>query len=163
MRFGGIVLVVLLGLTACSSEPVPREPEASASSATPPATLPSMPAQAKKDSPEGAAAFVKHYIDVVNLAANSGRTKPMLSLSHECAPCDSFAMAFSDEPTGDQRFTGKLWSLKRIVASSDRAPLIVRAELAVREGRESNPYAFAFILSESPPYKIQDIRMADKS
>ncbi len=72
MRFGGIVLAVLLTLGACASDPEPKEPKRTATSATPTATPPTMPAQAKEDSPEGAAAFVKHYIDVFNYASNTG-------------------------------------------------------------------------------------------
>jgi len=72
MRFGGIVLVVLLTLGACSSDPEPKEPRRTTTSTAPTATPPTMPAQAKQDTPEGAAAFVKHYIDVFNYASNTG-------------------------------------------------------------------------------------------
>ncbi|MET1062966.1 MAG: DUF6318 family protein, partial [Aeromicrobium sp.] len=82
MRFGGIVFAALLVLGACSSDPVPKEPAATSSApATPTATPPAMPEQAKQDSPEGAAAFVKHYVDVFNYAASTGDVDELSRLS----------------------------------------------------------------------------------
>ena len=63
----------------------PKEPKRTATSATPTATPPTMPAQAKEDTPEGAAAFVKHYIDVFNYAASTGDVEELSRLSSPTA------------------------------------------------------------------------------
>ena len=97
MRFGGIVLAVLLTLGACSSDPEPKEPKRTATSATPTATPPTMPAQAKEDTPEGAAAFVKHYIDVFNYASNTGDVEELSRLSSpDCEGCQSYIKLYRD-------------------------------------------------------------------
>ncbi|WP_332662819.1 DUF6318 family protein, partial [Aeromicrobium sp.] len=96
MRFGGIVLAALLTLGACSSDPEPKEPKRTAS-ATPTATPPTMPAQAKEDTPEGAAAFVKHYIDVFNYASNTGDVEELSRLSSpDCKGCQSYITLYRD-------------------------------------------------------------------
>ena len=66
-------LLALVVVAGCGGDPEPKEPKSvPTASTTPTATPPTMPAQAKENSPEGAAAFVKHYIDVFNYASNTG-------------------------------------------------------------------------------------------
>ncbi len=67
MRLAIAVLLLLVAAGCSEPEPEPREPTATAS-ATPTVAEPTMPAQAKENTPEGAAAFVHHYIDVFNYA-----------------------------------------------------------------------------------------------
>lgn len=163
MRFGGIVLAALLTLGACSSDPEPKEPKPTATSATHTATPPTMPAQAKEDTPEGAAAFVKHYIELVNYAANTGDSEPMAAASQACKPCQSFGDAFSEEPTDGERFAGKLWKPTKLTVGSTRDPLTVRAELLVQEGRKRNPYTFNFLLTTDSPFRVRSISMVAES
>src|SRR5690349_8067777 len=112
MRFGGIVLVVLLSLGACSSDPEPKEPKRTATSAAPTSTPPTMPAQAKEDTPEGAAAFVKHYIDVFNYAARTGDVEELSRLSSpECKPCTRYAAKFEAIYAKGDRISVRLWDL----------------------------------------------------
>ncbi len=59
-----VVAALLLVVVAGCSDPEPVEPSATP---TPTITVPTMPAQAKENTPEGAAAFVNHYIDVLEL------------------------------------------------------------------------------------------------
>ncbi|AXT85390.1 hypothetical protein C6I20_09460 [Aeromicrobium sp. A1-2] len=115
MRFGGIVLVVLLTLAACSSDPAPREPASGASSATPTTTPPTMPAQAKLDSPEGAAAFVKHYIDVFNYAAATGDVDELSRLSDpDCEGCQRYITLYRDTYEAGGYFKGGEWNLSEL-------------------------------------------------
>ncbi len=124
MRFGGIVLAVLLTLGACSSDPEPKEPKRTATSATPTATPPTMPAQAKEDTPEGAAAFVKHYIDVFNYASNTGDVEELSRLSSpDCEGCQSYIKLYRDTYKAGGYFKGSDWTLERPV------------ELGARSGR----------------------------
>jgi hypothetical protein len=110
MRFGGIVLAVLLTLGACSSDPEPKEPKRTATSATPTATPPTMPAQAKEDTPEGAAAFVKHYIDVFNYASNTGDVEELSRLSSPaCKGCQSYIKLYRDTYKAGGYFNDDGW------------------------------------------------------
>jgi hypothetical protein len=113
MRFGGIVFVALLVLGACSSDPVPKEPAATSSApATPTATPPAMPEQAKQDSPEGAAAFVKHYVDVFNYAASTGDVDELSRLSAAtCEGCQSYITLYRKTYDAGGYFKGGEWKI----------------------------------------------------
>jgi hypothetical protein len=117
MRFGGIVLAALLLLGACSSDPQPKEPKRSATTSdpTPTATVPTMPAQAEEDSPEGAAAFVKHYIDVFNYAASTGDVDELSRLSSpDCEGCQSYIKLYKDTYEAGGYFKGGTWRLSNL-------------------------------------------------
>lgn len=112
MRFGGIVLAALLTLGACTSDPEPKEPKRTATSATPTATPPTMPAQAEEDTPEGAAAFVKHYIDVFNYAASTGDVEELSRLSSpDCKGCQSYIKLYRDTYKAGGYFRDADWTL----------------------------------------------------
>lgn len=164
MRFGGIVVAAALILGACSSDPAPKEPTTSAPSAspaTPAPAAPTMPPQAQEDSPEGAAAFVKHYIALVNFAANTGETSSMIEASANCEACESFAGAFAQEPEDGERFGGKLWTLNQVAVRKAPTGVVVRAELTVRQAKSSRGYAFEFTLTPSAPFRVRDISSAE--
>jgi hypothetical protein len=113
MRFGGIVLAALLVLGACSSDPVPKEPAATSSTpASPTATPPDMPEQARQDSPEGAAAFVKYYVDVFNYAASTGDVDELSRLSAPtCEGCQSYISLYRKTYDAGGYFKGADWTL----------------------------------------------------
>ncbi|MET0767866.1 MAG: DUF6318 family protein, partial [Aeromicrobium sp.] len=105
--------MALLVLGACSSDPVPKEPAATSSApATPTATPPAMPEQAKQDSPEGAAAFVKHYVDVFNYAASTGDVDELSRLSAAtCEGCQSYITLYRETYDAGGYFKGADWTL----------------------------------------------------
>ncbi|MEV7396646.1 DUF6318 family protein [Aeromicrobium sp. NPDC092404] len=112
MRFGGTVLAALLTLGACSSDPEPREPKRTATSAAPTSAPPTMPAQAEEDTPEGAAAFVKHYIDVFNYAASTGDVEELSSLSSpNCKGCQRYIKLYRDTYAAGGYFRDSDWRL----------------------------------------------------
>jgi len=114
MRFGGIVLATALVLAACSSDPAPREPDPPASSApaTPTVAAPTMPPQASEDSPEGAAAFVKHYVDVLNYAAATGDVEELTHLSSEsCDGCQRYITLYQETYEAGGYFKGGDWTI----------------------------------------------------
>src|SRR5215207_5804042 len=108
MRFGGILLVTLLLVGSCSS-PEPKEPKPSPSSPAPTATAPTMPAQAEENTPEGAAAFVKHYIDVFNYASNTGDVRELRRLSPSCEACEKYAAKFESIYQQGDKISAHLW------------------------------------------------------
>lgn len=116
-----------------------------------------MPAQAKEDTPSGAATFVSHYIDLLNFAANTGQAQSMLEKSEGCRPCDSYAAEFTREPPDGQRFAGKFWKLTDASVSRTRNPIEVETKVSVREGRATRPYTFVFVLTKAAPFSVTDI------
>src|SRR5215204_1221407 len=111
MRFGGILLVTLLLVGSCS-DPEPKEPKSSPTSPAPTATAPTMPTQAEENTPEGAAAFVKHYIDVFNYASNTGDVEELSRLSSpECEGCQSYIKLYRDTYEAGGYFEGGEWGL----------------------------------------------------
>jgi hypothetical protein len=108
--------VLVLLLAACESrseDPTPNEPtSASPTTPTPTATLPTMPAQASEDSPEGAAAFVKHYVDVFNYAAATGDVDELSRLSSpDCDGCRSYVDLYRDTYAVGGYFKGGDWEI----------------------------------------------------
>jgi thiol-disulfide isomerase/thioredoxin len=163
MRFGGIVLVTALALGACSSDPTPKEPDPSTSTSaapTPTATLPTMPAQASEDSAEGAAAFVKHYVDVFNYAAATGDVEELSRLSApDCEPCKRYADRFREIYENGDRVAQTLWTLSPgDVLVNDKTRVTVAVD--VNEG-EIKRYRFNFDLSQGTPRTVRDITMGD--
>ncbi|MBD8606106.1 hypothetical protein IFT73_04500 [Aeromicrobium sp. CFBP 8757] len=163
MRFGGIVLVTALTLAACSSDPAPREPDPtrSASAApTPTASLPTMPPQASEDSPEGAAAFVKHYVDVFNYAAATGDVDELRSLAPKCASCMQYADDF-ERLDAKSRPSQDAWTLADVTVASAHSNRKVSASVAVLNDPKS-PYKLSFILNRNPATEVQNVEMSEQ-
>lgn len=103
------VAASLLLVVAGCSDPEPREPKPTAS-ATPTVAAPTMPAQAKEDSPEGAAAFVDHYIEVLNHASATGDVHELSRLSDpDCSGCQKYIDLYRDTYEDGGRFRGGEW------------------------------------------------------
>jgi hypothetical protein len=98
----GAALIALLLTSACggdsSASPTPspsRSPSPTATSTTP--TPPALPAAAKKNTKAGAIAFVRHYVEVLNYAQESGDVEAIRELSSTaCETCKSVAGVISD-------------------------------------------------------------------
>lgn len=97
---GAVGLLAGLVLVACSSGAA-DEPERTTSTsaatseaaATPTESTPAppqMPPEAREATPEGAAAFVRHFFQLVNYAYATGDTEPLRRASHsDCETCAS--------------------------------------------------------------------------
>jgi hypothetical protein len=134
MRFGGIVLAAALLLGACSSDPAPKEPTATkqATSATPARAVPSMPPQASEDSPEGAAAFVKHYVDVFNYAAATGDVAELTRLSApDCEGCQSYIKLYKDTYAAGGYFKGGAWTIGDLQLKFDPTETFATTDITV--------------------------------
>ena len=110
-----LAAVLILLLSACDSgsdQATPQEPTASSSSPAPTATVPTMPAQAAEDSSEGAAAFVKYYVDVFNYAAATGDVDELSRLSSpDCDGCQRYIDLYRDTYEAGGYFKGADWTL----------------------------------------------------
>ncbi|MET0821026.1 MAG: DUF6318 family protein, partial [Aeromicrobium sp.] len=79
---------------------------------TPAVALPTMPPQASEDSPEGAAAFVKHYVDVFNYAAATGDVKELSRLSApDCEGCQKYIDLYRDTYAAGGYYRGGDWKI----------------------------------------------------
>ena len=157
MRFGGIVLVVLLTLGACSSDPEPKEPKRTATSATPTASPPTMPAPAKEDTPSGAATFVNYFVATFNYAARTGDTTPMTRAAPNCKPCSKYADDF-DRLASSDRADEDVWTVKDLSIGASRNPIELDAKVSVAgEGTTE----LTFVLNSKAPFEVRDIYMRD--
>ncbi len=107
-------LLALLVIAGCGGDPQPKEPRSSVSASAKPTAVavPTMPAQAKENSPEGAAAFVKHYIDVFNYASNTGDVTELSRLSSpRCKGCQSYIKLYRDTYAAGGYFKDSDWQL----------------------------------------------------
>lgn len=106
-----VVLICLAGLlVGCASEkaagptplpPVTGTPTASApaQSAPPPSALPVVPKPADADAftSEGAASFVRYYVDVINQAIHTNDVRRLVALSAtECEGCQNYIQSVRD-------------------------------------------------------------------
>ena len=120
-----------------------------------------MPAQAKQDTPEGAAAFVKHYIDVFNYAASTGDVDELSRLSDPaCKPCRRYADKFEAIYAKGDRVSVRLWDLH-----GDELELVgntrVNADMDVNEGTIKR-YRFGFDVTPTAPFALKNITILDK-
>ncbi|KQX75584.1 hypothetical protein ASD10_10580 [Aeromicrobium sp. Root472D3] len=123
-----------------------------------------MPPQASEDSPEGAAAFVKHYVDVFNYAAATGDVDELSRLSSpDCEGCQKYASKFRAIYSGGDRIAEKLWTL------SDSDLLISRhmrvtAVINVNKGHgQTQPYKFNFDLPNEAPFVVEQLTLEETS
>ncbi|MBM9462826.1 hypothetical protein JL108_05145 [Aeromicrobium sp. YIM 150415] len=83
-----VLPVLAMTLMGCSGDPDPPEESVSPS---PEITAPAMPELAGDDSPAGAEAFARHYIEVLNYASSTGDTDLLRSLSSaDCSGCQKY-------------------------------------------------------------------------
>ncbi|MGJ9423456.1 DUF6318 family protein [Aeromicrobium sp. CF3.5] len=160
MKIGGFFIAVALVLAGCSSDPQPRDPTTSATP-TSTATPPPMPPQASEDTPEGAAAFVTHWVDNLNFAARTGDVEGLTAVSStNCGGCSSYADQLAADVDGG-RPTEKFWTLKTVRVGTSREPLTAEVTAAVLEGSGSRNYRFNFQLTSGAPFKVEDISILE--
>jgi hypothetical protein len=94
-----------------------------------------MPAQAKEDTPEGAAAFVKHYIDVFNYAASTGDVEELSRLSSpDCEGCQSYIKLYRDTYKAGGYFRDSGWMLGDLRLQQDGTTTYVTTIARTRPG-----------------------------
>jgi len=133
MRFGGIALAAVLMLGACSGDPTPKEPTGTASKPTPTstATPPAMPDQAKEDSKEGAAAFVSHWVEASNYAAETGDVEQLSSLSSSgCGGCKTYIDLYRTTYDAGGYFRGGAWRTSDVEVADAGESFIVRVTVS---------------------------------
>lgn len=95
-----------------------------------------MPAQAKEDTPEGAAAFVKHYIDVFNYAASTGDVEELSRLSSpDCEGCQSYIKLYRDTYKAGGYFKGGDWNIGALRVEFEGSDVYLTTPVKVDAGR----------------------------
>ena len=90
MRLFALAIAALLLLSSCTDEPAPIEPKSSPTAKSP-AIAPALPSEATKETPDGAIAFVNHWINVLNFAVNTGAVEKIRDLNDpKCKGCRSY-------------------------------------------------------------------------
>ena len=135
MRLIAYFFAAAVLLAGCGSED-PREPKGhSTPSATPAATPPTMPAQARENTPAGAIAFVKHYIDVFNYASNTGDVADLQKLSDpECDGCNSYIRLYKGTYAAGGYYRDSDWKLSEFEVRTGNKHLLVLARLTAQGG-----------------------------
>ena len=114
------VLAMFTG--ACSSPDSPKaKPTATATPSQ--SQAPKMPDSAREFTEEGAEAFVRHYIDVLNATHDSGDTDALLALSTKaCGNCNNFAETIGFVKTAGGHYDGGRWQVEpfKIVLGYDK-------------------------------------------
>ena len=112
MRSFALAIAALILVSSCTDDPEPIEPTASATTEP---TAPSMPEQAREGSPEGAAAFVSHYIRILNYAASTGDLAELSRLSaDECDGCRTYIDLYRDVHAAGGYFRGGDWKASNV-------------------------------------------------
>ena len=132
MKFGGILIALAIVLSGCSGEPAPKEPQKT-TSPTPKstATPPVMPAQAKEDSPEGAAAFVNYWVKSFNYASESGDVEELRRISSQsCEGCQKYVTLIETTYEDGGYFRGGAWTSSKVEVerSSSKALVFVHID-----------------------------------
>jgi hypothetical protein len=95
-----------------------------------------MPPQASEDSPEGAAAFVKHYVDVFNYAAATGDVEELSRLSSpDCDGCQSYIDLYRDTYKAGGYFKGGDWHVDEMKLQRDPKETFATTTVAVAATR----------------------------
>lgn len=192
-RAGAAVLIagVTLSLAACQgSDPPPAStlPPSTSTSAptttvtsTPPATTPpatgapTLPAEAQEMTPEGAAAFVRHWFRVLQYAQEEMISAPLTALDDgSCESCNNYASTIDSVLADGDRLAGgetTIFNAEPSQVSTDGAAtvscLVAFAEtLRLRPDGTSEVLGPAepsiglfFDLVEGPSWRVDEIRL----
>jgi hypothetical protein len=106
------VAVLALALSSCGGEPK-ADPSPTRSVTTPVSTTPTapvMPDAAKANTKAGAIAFVRHYVDLVNYAQQTGDVSTLASVeSDACESCAKVRRSIAEIYTAGGAIQGGTW------------------------------------------------------
>lgn len=100
-----------MAVAGCSADPEPEPlPPAPTTSPTP-AALP-LPSEAAAETPEGAAAFARYYLDLMNRAFESADATAVRQVSDPgCGGCNNLIVAIEEPPEEGERVEGGEYSV----------------------------------------------------
>jgi hypothetical protein len=144
MRTRTVISTITLAaavLAGCSDEPVPKEPDGTASTSPTPISTespPPLPEQATENSAEGAAAFLDHYLDVMNYASHTGDVAPLQALSLDtCSGCQKYIDHYLERLDAGGSRTGGEWSVDKVEIEQIGDEVFLVAAIAIAAGEQA--------------------------
>ncbi len=134
-----VLPILAMVLMACSGE---TEPPEESPEPTPEVTAPALPELAEDDSPAGAEAFARHYIEVLNYTALTGDTALLEELSaDDCSGCIKYIELYKSTYENGGYFTGGEWTVEAVSVdfSAGMQEQYLTLELSVATGTQSLP------------------------
>lgn len=130
------LLLTATVLAGCADDPAPREPGRSASpTPTSTASPPPMPEQATENSAEGAAAFLDHYLDVMNYASHTGDVDPLRDLSlDDCTGCQKYIDLYTDHYASGGSYEGGEWTVPQLALDHGPDETFLTSDVAISAG-----------------------------
>ena len=118
--------LVLVGCTSDDGKKPTVLPSLAPPAASPSAVpVPSVPPEASAETAQGASAFVRYYLDVVNRSFATGEAAPVQALSmSDCAGCRNLIQAISAPTTANERVEGGDYKVLE-VASTPASPQVM--------------------------------------
>lgn len=118
-----LAAAALLGSTACSDNPAPPPLEPDPSASTPieptgsPDAAPTLPPEARENTPAGAEAFVRYWVETLNYAGATGDVGPLRDASApECAACEGIADGIERVEQSGGTIDGGAWIVTEVTA-----------------------------------------------
>lgn len=141
MRRVVIISCLLLVITACRSQepieptPTPKPTATTSSAADPDIKAPTLPAQARKNTAEGAASFVGYWVQTLNFASRTGDTRQLRRISDEdCGGCTSYAELFEKTYADGGFFRDSDWSIRKLKIKQGGSEHLILARVTAPPG-----------------------------
>lgn len=183
-----VVAVAALGagVVGCSGEdppeeyvPTPTSPASSASSDGPtgaPSTPvgtddpppevdgpPELPVAATRDTRRGAEAFVRHYVDLLNYATQTGDTSALKAASDRCSGCDNYIEIFDDTYSSGGFLGSAGWDLTRLEAYQNDPGTAVLFEVDSPRYRYRSASGEAVTIARPGHYKLRAVLLRQRA
>lgn len=127
-----VLPILAMVLMACSGE---TEPPEESPEPTPEVTAPALPELAEDDSPAGAEAFARHYIEVLNYSALTGDTALLEELSaDDCSGCIKYIELYKSTYENGGYFKNSDWSVEDTEVWQLAGGYDVALDISTREG-----------------------------
>lgn len=124
MRLIALLMTATMLFAGCT-EDKPREPDPT-TKPSPTPTVPSMPAEANEKTVGGAAAFVKHYIALLNYSSDTGDVAALSGATDAaCEGCHAYVSLYKSTYANGGYFRDPGWSVARIDPEIDNKRLLV--------------------------------------
>lgn len=132
MRIIAILVAAALPLAGCGSAD-PKEPKPTvAPTVTATAAAPSMPPEAKDKTVQGAAEFVRFYVEILNFAASTGNTEKLAAISDpDCEGCSTYIELYRTTYKNGGFYQNSKWHLTGIRPDTQEGQPLIFADVHI--------------------------------
>ncbi len=163
MRRTVVTICALLTLAACRGpepiEPTPSPEPTGTTTAAPDPTVtePTLPDQARRNTPEGAAAFVGYWVKTFNYAARTGDIRPIERVSEDCNACRPYLESLEEVASQGDLATRDLWDLRRTLVTRNGAVFEASATIRTRSSTGAKVERIGFRLRPGDSPRVIDL------